>query len=75
MICETVKIFGQEITLSAEENVEIKVWVNGEVFLSMPLIYKSQLTIHLTLAGLAALAAEEELRPKDIIEVEFEEND
>ena len=75
MVYEKVTIDGEEITLSAQEDAEIKVWVNGEVFLSMPLVYKGQLTIHFTLAGLAALEAEEELRHEDITDVEFEENE
>jgi hypothetical protein len=75
MIYEKVTIDGEEITLSAEEDAEIKVWVNGEVFLSIPVVYEGQLTIHLTAAGVAALEAEKELRHEDIGELKFEEND
>lgn len=75
MVYERVTIDGEDITLSAEEDAEIKVWVNDEMLLSMPVIHEGRLTIQLTAAGVAALKSEDAFRYEDIVAVEFEEND
>ncbi|MEE9913200.1 MAG: hypothetical protein K4571_15920 [Deltaproteobacteria bacterium] len=79
MIYEKVKIDDEVITLSGEENASIRVWVNRDETLDLPLVYNGQLTIELTRAGLAALEYELEslrrLRVTKVKEVEFQGND
>jgi len=72
MIYNTVKIDGEVIKLCAEEDAAIRVWVNGEEPLDLPLVYNEQLTITLTLAGLMALESEKSDQHEDVVEVEFQ---
>lgn len=74
MIYEQVIIDGQDIVLCADENAEIKVWVNNEIELFLPIVFDGQLTIRLTSSGIDALREEKFLRYADIEKVEFWEN-
>lgn len=67
-----VNIYGKRIKLCAEEDAVIRVWVNGEETIDLPLVYNEQLTITLTLAGLMALESGESYQHEDIVEVEFQ---
>lgn len=67
-----VNIGGEVIKLCAEEDAVIRVWVNGEETIDLPLVFNEQLTITLTLAGLMALESGESYQDEDIVEVEFQ---
>ena len=67
-----VNIGGEVIKLCAEEDATIRVWVNGEEPLDLPLVYNEQLTITLTLAGLVALESVKSDQHEDVVEVEFQ---
>jgi hypothetical protein len=71
MIHERITIDGQDIILSAGENAEIRVWVNGEEDLYLPLVHNGELTITFTVAGIAALEEKDAFRYKDIETMEF----
>jgi hypothetical protein len=74
-VYEKVRIDGETIHLCAERNAEIKVHVNDEIPIHLPLVYKGKLTIRLTVAGLEALGAENYLCYGDVEKVEFDDPD
>ena len=75
MINEKVTIDGQDITLFADENATIRIWVSDVGAVCLPLVHDGRLTIRLTAAGLEALKANREFTYADIEEVGFEGND